>query len=199
MDLSKAVDVAGAREGRGDFVQGDLRSPPFAPGSFDLVYSLGVLHHLEDPPAGLRSLAALLRGGGELRFYVYRSLEEEGRTKRALLAAVTLLRRVTTRLPYPAVSLVASAIGAVATLLFLGPRRLLRRWSWGDRLTRGLPLVQYTDVPFRMLVAEQFDRLVAPLEGRFRREDVERWVREANLELVAVLPDLGWRVIARKP
>jgi hypothetical protein len=49
-----------------------------------------------------------------------------------------------------------------------------------------------------MLVAEQFDRLVAPLEGRFRRDEVEKWVEAAQLELVAVLPGLGWRVIARK-
>jgi len=199
MDVSKAVDVAGAREAGGHFVQADLCSPPFAAGSFDLVYSLGVLHHLEDPMAGLRALARLVRQGGELRFYVYRTLDEEGWMKKALLAGVTLLRRLTTRLPYGAVFVIAWIIAALASVLTLLPRRLLRGEPWGDRLTGNLPLVHYTDVPFRMLVAEQFDRLVAPLEGRFRRDEVERWVRDVNLELVAVLPELGWRVIARKP
>jgi hypothetical protein len=59
--------------------------------------------------------------------------------------------------------------------------------------------VHYADVPFRMLVAEQFDRLVAPIERRFRREDVEGWLRAAGLDILAILPGLGWRAIARKP
>jgi hypothetical protein len=50
-----------------------------------------------------------------------------------------------------------------------------------------------------MLVAEQFDRFGAPLEGRFRRDEVEEWLRGAGLEVRGVLPGLGWRAIARKP
>jgi SAM-dependent methyltransferase len=199
MDVSAAIDVAAAREGEAaDFVQADLRFPPFAPDSFDLVYSLGVVHHLEDPLTGVRALASLIRPGGELRLYVYRSLEDEPPWRRLLLSAVTAIRRITTRLPYPAVHVFAWLVGAAASLLFLWPRRLLRASPFGERLTRGLPLVHYADVPFRMLVAEQFDRFVAPIEGRFRKEEVEQWIRAVGMELVAVLPGLGWRVIARR-
>ncbi len=200
MDVSPAVDVAAGREGDGaDFVQADLRWPPFPPESFDLVYSLGVLHHLEEPLAGVRALARLVRPGGELRLYVYRTLEEEPSWKRVLFAAVTGLRQITTRLPYPAVHAVSWLVAAVASGLFLWPRRLLRRWAWGDRLTRPLPLVHYTDVPFRMVVSEQFDRLVAPIEGRFTRQDVEAWLCDVGFEVVAILPGLGWRAIGRRP
>ena len=200
MDVSPAIDVAAAREGDGaDFVQADLRWPPFPPESFDLVYSLGVLHHLEDPQVGVRALAKLVRPGGELRLYVYRTLEDEPWWKRALFGAVTGLRQITTRLPYPAVHAISWLVAAVASVLFLWPRRLLRRLGWGDRLTRHLPLVHYTDVPFRMVVSEQFDRLVAPIEGRFSREDVEGWLRDVGFEVVAILPGLGWRAIGRRP
>jgi SAM-dependent methyltransferase len=199
MDVSAAIDVAAARDGDGaDFVQADLRFPPFAPESFDLIYSLGVVHHLEDPLAGVRALARLVRPGGELRLYVYRSLDEEPLWRRLLLGAVTALRRVTTRLPYPAVHAIAWLVAVTASVLFLWPRRLLRRFPLGDRLTRGLPLVHYAEVPFRMLVAEQFDRLVAPIEGRFRKDEVEAWIRENGLDVIAVLPGLGWRVIGRR-
>jgi hypothetical protein len=94
---------------------------------------------------------------------------------------------------------VAASIALVATPLFLWPRRWLRGSPLGDRLTRSLPLVHYADVPFRMLVAEQFDRLVAPLEGRYSADDVAEWVTRCGLERVAILSGLGWRVIARKP
>jgi hypothetical protein len=86
----------------------------------------------------------------------------------------------------------------MATALFLAPRRFFKRWPRADRLTRNLPLVQYVDIPFRMLVAEQFDRFAAPLEGRFRREEVEAWLRDAGLEIIAILEGLGWRVQARR-
>jgi SAM-dependent methyltransferase len=136
MDLSGAIDVAAAREGaRADFAQADLRWPPFPRDSFDVVYSLGVIHHLEDPLAGVRSLATLVRPGGELRLYVYRSFETEGVVKRVLLYLVTVLRQVTTRLPYSAVHAVAWSIAVVATCAFLVPRRVLRRWPSGERLT----------------------------------------------------------------
>jgi SAM-dependent methyltransferase len=200
LDLSPAIDVAAAREGdRADFVQADLRHLPFPRGSFDVVYSLGVVHHLEDPVAGLGALAELLRPGGQLRFYVYRSLEGEPAPRRALLWAVTQLRRLTTRLPFWGVEAMARLIAVVAAAAFLAPRRLFRRFEWGDWLTRGLPLVQYADVPFRMLVAEQFDRLVAPIEGRYSPDELTGWMRGLGLQLEALLPDLGWRAIARRP
>jgi SAM-dependent methyltransferase len=190
--------VVASRESA-DLVQADLRHPPFAPSSFDLVYSLGVLHHLEDPRGGLRALARLVRPGGELRIYVYRSLADEPFLRRALLAFVTRLRSVTIRLPYWAVHAVATAIALVVTPLLLWPRRWFRWFPLGDRLTRGLPLAHYADVPFRMLVAEQFDRLVAPIEGRYRAAEVESWFEELGFQVLAVLPGLGWRVIARRP
>ncbi len=200
MDLSVAVDVAAAREGEdADFVQADLRRPPFAEASFDMVYCLGVLHHLEDPLAGVRALARLVRPGGELRIYVYRTLDDEPAWRRALFSAVTLLRRITIRLPYALVHALAWLIAAAATVLSIWPRRALRRSTVGDRLTRSLPLVHYTDVPFSMLVSEEFDRLVAPIEGRYRREDLAAWFEAVGFETVVILPGLGWRGIARRP
>lgn len=199
MDVSPAIDVVARRETSVDLVQADLTWAPFAPSSFALVYSFGVVHHLEDPAAGVRSLATLVEPGGSLRLYVYRTLDGDSAFRRALLAGVTLLRRSTTRLPFFVLHAVCVVIGVIATGLFLWPRRVLRGSAWGDRVTRGLPLVQYVDVPFRMLVAEQFDRFAAPIENRHRREEVERWLRSAGFEIQAILPELGWRAVARRP
>ena len=40
-------------------------------GPFDLINSVGVLHHLRQPEAGLKALAALLRPGGLLHLFLY--------------------------------------------------------------------------------------------------------------------------------
>lgn len=47
------------------FVVGDLLSAPFKPGSFDVVASIAMLHHV-DAVAGLRSMRQLVRPGGVL-------------------------------------------------------------------------------------------------------------------------------------
>jgi SAM-dependent methyltransferase len=53
------------------FLQGDLLDPTVAPGSFHFIDSFGVLHHLDDPSAGLLALERRLIPGGILRLMVY--------------------------------------------------------------------------------------------------------------------------------
>jgi SAM-dependent methyltransferase len=47
-------------------LQADLMQAPVARASFDLVWSVNTVHHLPDPAAGVRSLAALVRPRGRL-------------------------------------------------------------------------------------------------------------------------------------
>lgn len=52
-------------------IQADLARLPFAPATFDLVYSEGVIHHTADPRRTFRSLAALVRPGGHIAAGLY--------------------------------------------------------------------------------------------------------------------------------
>jgi SAM-dependent methyltransferase/uncharacterized protein YbaR (Trm112 family) len=76
MDLSESVTRAQQSFGQAasnlNYVQGDILDPPFAPESFDLVVSDQVIHHTPDCPRAFRTLAGLLRPGGEIAVYVYR-------------------------------------------------------------------------------------------------------------------------------
>ena len=53
------------------FSQGDLLDPASASGRFGLIDAYGVLHHLDDPAAGLLALADRLTDHGVLRIMVY--------------------------------------------------------------------------------------------------------------------------------
>ncbi|QEM67764.1 class I SAM-dependent methyltransferase [Geobacter sp. FeAm09] len=51
--------------------QGDLLDAPLTGGPFGLIDAYGVLHHLDDPLAGLTALAGRLAPGGVVRLMVY--------------------------------------------------------------------------------------------------------------------------------
>jgi SAM-dependent methyltransferase len=56
---------------RGDFAITDGESLPFADGSFDVVYSNGVLHHTPDTAGAVREVHRVLRPGGQARVMLY--------------------------------------------------------------------------------------------------------------------------------
>jgi ubiquinone/menaquinone biosynthesis C-methylase UbiE len=55
----------------GSFTQGDAENLPFADGSFDLVYSHGVLHHTPDTPRTIREVHRVLAPGGRAMIMLY--------------------------------------------------------------------------------------------------------------------------------
>lgn len=75
VDISTAIDVARTRLSgirNTHFVQADVLRLPFADGTFDGLFSEGVLHHTPSTRDALLSVARVLRVGGEAQFYVYK-------------------------------------------------------------------------------------------------------------------------------
>jgi len=74
-EISNAIDTAKERVGhlpRTSFVQADLMRLPFREGTFDTIFSEGVLHHTPSTERAIHALARQLSADGELFFYVYR-------------------------------------------------------------------------------------------------------------------------------
>jgi SAM-dependent methyltransferase len=73
-DISRAVEAAAGNLGAFPSVallQADLRALPFPPDSFDIVFSIGVLHHTPDTFEALARIAKLVKPGGTLAVWVY--------------------------------------------------------------------------------------------------------------------------------
>jgi SAM-dependent methyltransferase len=95
VDLSLAVDAAQANlEGRENvrILQADLFHLPFRPGTFDIVYSIGVLHHTPDCEKATREILRFVRPGGRACVWVYGVMGTWERFARQY-------RRVTVRMP----------------------------------------------------------------------------------------------------
>ena len=201
MDLSQAIEVA-AHNNRDNpnthFIQADIYHPPFHPGSFDVVYSLGVLHHLPDPEKGFRALLPFVRPGGFVNIYLYWNLEGEPAWRRAALSAVTQVRRVTTRLPYPLLQRLSWLIAAGFQVAFVLPSRALEHFPATRRFADRVPLGHYRKYSFRVLYTDQFDRFSAPIENRYSRAEVAAWLERAGLEDTVILGGAGWRASGRR-
>lgn len=196
MDFSQAIEVA-ARNNRDNpnthFVQADIYHPPFLPGTFDFLYSLGVLHHLPDPEKGFRTLLPLLKPGNYLNIYLYWNLEGEAAWRRAALGLVTNVRRVTTRLPHGVLKKLSWLIAAGFQVAFVLPARALASFKPTESLADRVPLGHYRKYSFRVLYTDQFDRFSAPIENRYGRAEVAGWFERAGMEDVVILGGAGWR------
>jgi len=177
-------------------VRADLRHAPLAPGTVDLVLSLGVLHHLEDPRAGFRSLVRLLAPGGRILVYLYSRPSVPG-LRAGALAAARLLRRATVRLPH---RLLRALSAPVAVVLWVG---VVGLGSLGERLhvaaLARLPMASYRGTPLRSLVLDTFDRLSAPVEHRYVWAELAPWFEDEGLVVDAARDETGWFVLAHRP
>lgn len=200
LDLSPAIEVAKRNAGteRTMFVQADLLHPPFAPATFDIAVSFGVLHHLPEPEAGFLAVHQLVREGGRVSIYLYHSFQGQP-VKRAGRMAFDAMRLVTTRLPHPVMHVAAYGLGGAFTLGFVTPVRLMRRFRATREAAAGVPFATYADYPFSVMVNDQFDRFATPIENRYTRSEVEAWFTRAGLEDVVILGGAGWRAAATVP
>ena len=175
-----------------DLVQADIYSPPFAPGSFDFVYSVGVLHHLPDPENGVRTLVPLVKDDGAFSLWVY------SKTRWAINYGLEALRSLTTRLPLPFVKLLSFVGALLDRYAFVVPYQILRHLPFiGPALEKVTPprVKNYSQYPFQVLYADWFDRLAAPIRFYYNEDEVSELMESVGLSAVTVSStgNYGWR------
>lgn len=135
IDYSTSVFAAERSRTTADthFLQGDLRTPPFALETFDVVISNGVIHHTPSTYDTFVSVAKLVKPGG--RFYLWLYRKPGSFLKHYVSSAVVDgMRTVVSRLPRAPQ---AAAVHAYAAAELVA-HKLLRRndgsYSWHERI-----------------------------------------------------------------
>jgi len=159
VDLSEAIDAAYANIGGLDnvhLVQADIFRMPFRDGTFDLAYSMGVLHHTPDARGAFDKVAATVKQGGSLAVYLY---DRHGPDH----IFTDFWRKISTHLPLPMMAIITMApiplyyvyrlplIGKMLRLLFSMSMDRHWRWRWLDTFDWYTP--QY---PWKFLYPEVF-------------------------------------------
>jgi SAM-dependent methyltransferase len=183
VDASTAVDAC--RETCGDHpnvavVQADLYALPFRPGSFDRVFSYGVLQCVPDPERAFRALVEQVRPGGILAADTYRKLPWIDRW-----SSKFIWRPLTTRLSHE--RLLRILEWYIPHWLPIDTR-LARIPKLGRFLVAAVPCWNYTgilDLDRDELVAwavlDTFDALAPVHDIPQTVEDVQGWCERAGL------------------
>jgi SAM-dependent methyltransferase len=183
VDLSVAVYKAAQHFRTNPFlhyVQASAFAPPFAPASFDIVYSRGVLHHTYSTKKAFLSVARLARRGGSIYVWVYGPGSLVASPLRVVAYAAELALRPLLSRASPTLATVALTPIAFSYLTLNALRR------------RTNPEVQpYT---FERALHAARDRFTPRYAHRQGAEAVLQWFREAgcgDLEVVS------WKDIPR--
>ena len=184
VDLSLAIESAYANLGERPnvrFLQADCFKLPFAPGSFDVVYSIGVLHHTPDCAAAFRAIVPLVKPGGTLAVWLYSRMGSWNRVAR-------IYRRVTTRMPHRLLHVLCYAavplyylhripkVGAISQIIFPTSMHPRARWR----------------------VLDTFDWYSPAYQSLHDPEEVRGWCEAAGLVDICLL-EFPVAVRARRP
>jgi SAM-dependent methyltransferase len=171
-------------------------SLPFADGSMDFGYSLGVLHHVPDTSAGIAACVSKLKPGAPFLLYLYYAFDNRPLWFRALWAASDRVRRVVSHLPNRTKVLAADAIAGAVYWPLARTSALAERMGLD---VERIPLSFYRAASFYTMRTDALDRFGTRLEQRFTAAEITAMMENAGLERIA----LGsgppyWRAIGYK-
>jgi SAM-dependent methyltransferase len=186
IDITNAVDAAyaniGSRE-RIHLIQADIFRMPFREETFDLAYSIGVLHHTPDTRAAFEQVASRVKTGGGFAVYLYDAYGSGYR-------GADLMRRVTTRLPLR----LMFALSALAIPLYY----VYRLPVLGKLATFALPISMHPKWRWRWL--DTFDWYTPKYQWKLLYPEVFRWFRQNGFEDMEIFDDpIRMRGMKKRP
>ena len=180
LDLSGSVEQAHLLVGKRPnvhVVHADLFHPPFRDGSFDLVFSLGVLHHTPNPKLAFQRLVPLSKLGGRIAVFVYVAAIQVGDLSSHIEESMSrAYRKITTKLPKWLLFLLC-----FSTIPLYHFRRLLKHVP---RFGPVFALVVFmnTHPNWRWRILETFDWYSPKYQSKHTTPEVVGWFNESGLQ-----------------
>lgn len=145
---------------------------------YDLVYCIGVLHHMKEPKSGFLSVVKNVKPSGRFHCWVY---AHEGNAVVRYL--VDPLRKLTSRLPWWFTKYAVATLLVTPYFLYSKLIKLLNCKCFKPFLS-WLPLYDYSlwiaqrEFMFYRHVA--FDQLVTPQTAYIKKEEIKEWLQSCS-------------------
>ena len=160
------------------FHEAPLAAMPLADASQDFGYSLGVLHHLPDPAAGLAACVRKLKRGAPMLIYVYYAFDNRPGWFRLLWRLSDLARRRIAAAPFRVKSLTAELFAALLYWPVARAARLAERLGID---VANWPLSAYRWRSYYSMRTDALDRFGTRLEHRMTQAEIRHMMEEAGL------------------
>lgn len=172
---------------------------PFANNSFDLVMSIGVLHHIPDTENALKKLVDKINKGGNFYGYLYYNFENRGGLFKSAFWISNLLRIAISSLPTMVKKVACDLIAVVIYFPFSIVSRLLKRLFSDKRYYQKLPLSYYHDKSILIMRNDALDRFGTRLEKRYSKSSIIELAERCGLTNVKFSDgEPYWHFIAEK-
>lgn len=196
IDFSDAIFVARRNLNDADnalFFMGDLRTLPFRDDFADLLFSLGVLHHL--PVDCLGEVRKLARYAGTLLIYLYYALDNRPFYFRTLLGMTAGVRRMVAPIRNHGFRIAFSwLVGVFVYWPFIALGVILKPFGLSPRV----PLYEgYKGSGLKRIRQDVYDRFFTSIEQRVNRDQIMGLKNTfANIEISDQIP--YWHFLCRR-
>jgi ubiquinone/menaquinone biosynthesis C-methylase UbiE len=180
-----------------EFCECSVANLPLSENFADLVFSLGVLHHVPDTQAGIDACARILKPGCPFLVYLYYDFENRPIWYRWLWRCSELVRSLVSRAPHRLKLTIAEIVAVLIYWPLARCARLAER-ALGTNVGHW-PLSGYRNLSFYTMRTDSLDRFGTRLEKRFSRSEIRTMLERAGLERITFSNDAPyWCAIGYK-
>ena len=169
---------------------------PLKDNSLDFAFSLGVLHHVPDTMAAIRTIATKLKAGAPFLIYLYYALDNRPWWYRAIWRLSNIFRVIISSLP-PLARLMISQI--IAIVVYWPLARLTTLVERAGFSPDSIPLEFYRNRKFYVMRTDAYDRFCTRLEQRFTRRQIEQMLTGAGFDEICFSDKVPyWCAVCKK-
>lgn len=176
-------------------VQTSIYNAPFKP-VFDLIFSIGVIHHLPEPEKGFRTLYELLKSNGRIFIWVY------GHS--SIIPVIRCLRKFTLKRSIK-FNRVLGFFLAIPLYVSNQLYNLLKIIPICGKIAQLIPFHMYHDRGFSNIWTISFDKINSGIAVYYKREDLQGWLDRLSDKKSGILNERypgksgsSWRLLAEK-
>lgn len=201
-DPSKAIFVADdllKNNGNVRLTKATAENLPFPDNSYDLVMSVGVLHHIPDTFGAMKDCVAKVKPGGWFYTYLYYNLDNRGQVFKTLFSLSNKVRKTISAMPTKQKKLTCDLLAVFFYMPFVLAAKITSALGM-QSFTEKIPLAYYRNKSFFVIRNDSLDRFGTSLEHRFSRRQIEDMLTRCGLQNIRFSENSPyWHVVAQKP
>lgn len=177
----------------------DLNNLPFKKGFFDIVYSIGVIHHTPQPSKSFVSISEYVKGNGLMSIWVYAS-----ETNGWIVKFVNPIRSITSKLNLNVVRVIAFLISVfiyiLLKILYLPFNTITFLKPFSKYLFYNNYFSYISKFPFSEIWCITFDHLIPHISHYISYNEIKNWFLDLNFEILSsnLVNGSGWSFCGKK-